>query len=138
MSTDSGTHTDRSDQTVAGLVHDVSELVPKLVRQEVQLAKTELTDKARSAGAGAGLLGGGGVVALFATGVLIAAAVLGLAQAMPTWAAALIVAAVLFVVAGVLLMLGRSRLRRATPPVPEQAMASTAEDVRAVKESARR
>ena len=83
------------DRPTAALVHDVTELVPRLVRQELDLAKAELTEKGKRAGAGAGLLGGSGVVAWFGVAVLVAAAVLGLAEVMPAWAAALIVAAVL-------------------------------------------
>ena len=117
---------------------DFSELVPRLVRQELDLARAELTHKGRRAGEGAGLLGGSGVVGWFALATLVAAAVLGLAEAMPAWAAALVVAAVLLAVAGVMALLGRSRLRKAVPPVPSEAVASTKEDLRAVKESAHR
>ena len=116
----------------------MTELVPRLVRQELDLAKAELSEKGKRAGAGAGLLGGGGVVAWFGVATLVTAAVLGLAEAMPAWAAALVVAAVLLAVAGVMALLGRSQVRKAVPPVPREAVASTKEDVRAVKESAHR
>ena len=129
---------DLKDRSTAALVHDVSELVPRLVRQELDLAKAELTEKGKRAGAGAGLLGGSGVVAWFGVAVLVAAAVLGLAEVMPAWAAALIVAAVLLAVAGVMALLGKSQMQKAVPPVPQEAMASAKDDVRAVKESAQR
>jgi len=129
---------DLKDRPTAELVKDVTELVPRLVRQELDLAKAELSEKGKRAGAGAGLLGGSGVVGWFGVATLVAAAVLGLAEAMPAWAAALIVAAVLLVVAGVMALLGRSQVRRAVPPMPTEAVASTKEDVRAVKESAHR
>jgi membrane protein len=126
------------DRPTGALVHDVTELVPRLVRQELDLAKAELTEKGKRAGAGAGLLGGSGVVAWFGVAVLVAAAVLGLAEVMPAWAAALIVAAVLLAVAGVMALMGRSQVQKAVPPVPQEAVASTKDDVRAVKESAHR
>ena len=129
---------DLRDRPTGELVKDVTELVPRLVRQEFDLAKAELSEKGKRAGAGAGLLGGSGVVGWFGVATLVAAAVLGLAEAMPAWAAALIVAAVLLVVAGVMALLGRSQVRRAVPPMPTEAVASTKEDVRAVKESAHR
>jgi len=129
---------DLRDRPTATLVKDVSELVPRLVRQELDLARTELSEKGKRAGAGAGLLGGSGVVGWFGVATLVAAAVLGLAEAMPAWAAALVVATVLLAVAGVMALLGRSQMRRAVPPVPTEAVASTKEDVRAVKESAHR
>jgi hypothetical protein len=125
-------------KSTAELVRDVTELVPRLVREELNLAKAELSAKGKHAGVGAGLFGGGGLFAFFGLAVLIAAAVLGLAEAVPAWASALIVAAVLLLVAGVLTLVGRSQVRQAVPPLPEQAVDSTKHDVQAVKESARR
>jgi hypothetical protein len=125
-------------KSTAELVRDVTELVPRLVREELNLAKAELTTKGKHAGVGAGLFGGGGLFAFFGLAVLIAAAVLGLAEAVPAWASALIVAAVLLLVAGALALVGRSQVRQAVPPLPEQAVDSTKHDVQAVKESARR
>ena len=126
------------DRSTSELIHQVTELVPRLVREELTLAKTELAEKGKRAGVGAGLFGGGGLMAFYGLAVLIAAAVLGLAEAVPAWAAALIVAAVLLLIAGVLAAVARSEVRRAAPPVPEQAIASTREDVRAVTESVHR
>jgi uncharacterized membrane protein YqjE len=125
-------------KSTADLVRDVTELVPRLVQEEFALAKAELTEKGKHAGVGAGLFGGGGLFAFFGLAVLIAAAVLGLAEAVPAWASALIVAAVLLVIAGVLALVGRSQVRQAVPPVPAMAVDSTKHDVQAVKESARR
>jgi len=125
-------------RSTADLVRDVTELVPRLVHEEIALAKAELTEKGKHAGAGVGLFGGGGLFAFFGIAVLIAAAVLGLAEAVPAWASALIVAAVLLLIAGVLAMVGRSQVRQAVPPVPARAVDSTKQDVQAVKESARR
>ncbi|GLY29986.1 hypothetical protein Kisp02_33510 [Kineosporia sp. NBRC 101731] len=130
--------TPAQDKSAPELVQDITRLVPQLARQEIELAKAELTEKAKHAGIGAGAFGGAGLVALFGTGVLIAAAVLGLAEAMPAWAAALIVAAVLLVVAGVMALIGRRQFQQATPPVPTQAVDSTKHDVEAVKESTHR
>jgi membrane protein len=138
VSTEHGTRTEPEEKSTAELVRDVSELVPRLVREELTLAKTELADKGKHAGVGIGLFGAGGIFAFFGVGVLIAAAVLGLAEAIPAWASALIVGAVLLIIAGVLALVGRSQARQAVPPLPEQAVDSTRQDVQAVKESARR
>lgn len=135
---DVNTPTDPATKSTADLVRDVTELVPRLVHEELALAKAELTDKGKHAGVGVGLFGGGGLFAFFGIAVLIAAAVLGLAEALPAWAAALIVAAVLLVIAGALALVGRSQVRQAVPPVPSRAVDSTKQDVQAVKESARR
>jgi uncharacterized membrane protein YqjE len=144
MSTES-THTRATPSTskstsksTADLVREVTELVPRLVQEELALAKVELTEKGKHAGVGAGLFGGGGLFAFFGLALLLTAAVLGLAEAMPAWAAALIVAAVVLVVAAILVLVGRSQVKRATPPVPTAALDSTKQDVQAVKESARR
>jgi uncharacterized membrane protein YqjE len=120
------------------LVQDLTRLVPQLARQEVELAKAELAEKAKHAGVGIGAFGAAGLVALFGVGVLVAAAVLGLAEALPAWAAALIVAAVLLLVAGVMALVGKKQVQQATPPMPTQAVDSTKQDVEAVKESAHR
>jgi uncharacterized membrane protein YqjE len=125
-------------KSTADLIRDVTELVPRLVQEELALAKAELTEKGKNAGVGVSLFGGGGLFAFFGIAVLIAAAVLGLAEVVPAWAAALIVAAVLLVIAGILALIGRSRVKRAVPPVPAMAVDSTKQDVQAVKESARR
>lgn len=138
-STDAGpAGTDPRNRSTADLIHQVTELVPRLVREELALAKAELARKGKRAGMGAGLAGGGGLLAFFGVAVLVAAAVLGLAEAMPAWAAALVVAAVLLAVAGLLAVLARGQVRRAVPPVPEQALQSTREDVRTVAGSVHR
>jgi uncharacterized membrane protein YqjE len=129
---------DLQDRSVADLVRQVTELVPQLVRAELALAKAELTEKGKRAGFGAGLFGGGGALAFYGLGALVAAAALGLAEVLPGWLATLVVAVLLFLMAGVLALVARSQVRRAVPPVPEQAVQSARLDVEAVKESARR
>jgi Putative Actinobacterial Holin-X, holin superfamily III len=137
-SDDATTRLEPPAKSTAELIRDVSELVPRLVREEVALAKAELVNKGKHAGVGAGLFGGGGLFAFFGIAVLIAAAVLGLAEVVPAWASALIVGVVLLILAGILVLAGRSQVRQAVPPVPEQAVDSTRHDVQAVKESVRR
>jgi uncharacterized membrane protein YqjE len=126
------------DKSTGDLVRDLTRLVPQLAREEVELAKAELAEKGKHAGIGAGLFGAAGITALFGVGVLLAAAVLGLAEVMPAWAAALIVAGAVLLVAGVMALIGRKQVSQASPPVPQKAVESTKRDVRAVKESARR
>jgi uncharacterized membrane protein YqjE len=120
------------------LVKQLSEQVSRLVRDELRLAQLEMTRKGKQAGVGAGLLGGGGLVALYAVGCLLAAAIIGLATAVAAWLAALIVGAVLLLVAAVSALLGKGRLSKATPPVPQQAVDSIKADVEEIKESAHR
>jgi Putative Actinobacterial Holin-X, holin superfamily III len=127
-----------ADVSTGELVRRLSAQLSELFRRELELARTELTAKGKRAGAGAGLAGAGGVVALFGVGALIAAAIAGLATVMPVWLSALIVGVVLLLVAGALALVGRSRLRKAAPPVPEQAVQGVQNDVAAVRNAVHR
>ena len=120
------------------LIGQLTEQISRLVRDEARLAQAEVTQKAKRLGVGAGLFGGAGLFAFFGLAVLIAAAVLALALALPGWLAALIVAVVLFAVAGVLALVGKKDVDKGAPPVPTEAIASTKADIATVKESARR
>ena len=129
--------TSARDETAAELLRDLSDGMTKLVHQEVALAKAELAVKGRRLGEGAGMLGGAAVVALFGVGALVAAAVAGLATAMSTWLAALIVGVVLLAVAGAAALAGKKNVERGTPPLPTQAIDSTKEDAEWLKTQAR-
>ncbi|HYH29702.1 MAG TPA: phage holin family protein [Pseudonocardia sp.] len=124
---------DLSTASTGELVQRLSTQLSELVRRELELARAELTAKGKRAGAGAGLAGAGGVVALFGVGALITAAIAGLATVLSVWLSALIIGVVLLLVAGVLALAGRSQLRHAAPPVPEQAVHGVQEDVATVK-----
>ena len=129
------TSDDPSDKSVGELIRSMSEDLSALVRDEIRLAQAEVSEKAKKAGVGLGAFGGAGVVALYGLGVLIAAAVLGLSNVVSPWRAALIVAVVLFVVAGVAALIGKKELSQAAPPVPTQTIASVKTDVAEIKES---
>lgn len=126
-----------SQASVGELVKQLSEQTSRLARQEVELAKAELGEKGKRAGLGAGMFGAAGFFGLFGFGVLVAAAVLGLATAVAAWLSALIVAAVLAVVAGGLALQGKTKVQQATPPLPEQATESVKEDVQWAKSRAK-
>src|SRR3954469_17895750 len=100
-----------------------------LIRQEMALARAELQEKGKEAGKGADLFGGAGVVGLLAAGALTAAIILVLATFLPEWVAALIVAVVYGAIAAVLALRAKQEIKRATPPVPEQTIETTKEDV---------
>ena len=126
------------DIPTAQLVKQLSEQVSLLVRDEMKLATLEMTGKAKTAARGAGLFGGSGVMALYGTGCLLAAAIIALAGVISPWLAALIVGVALFAVAGIAALAGKGQLKRATPPVPSQAAESVKADVEQIKESAHR
>lgn len=129
-----------ADQPVstADLIHQATEQATRLVRDEIALAKAEMAAKGKQAGVAAGLLGGGGLIALYGVAALLAAAVLGLAEAMPAWLAALLVAIVLLAAAAIMALVGRGRAKRAAPPVPTETMESLRADITEVTERARR
>lgn len=120
------------------LLTRLSTQVSELVRGELELAKTELTAKGKRAGLGAGLAGAGGVVALFGLGAMVAAAIAALALVLPVWLSAVIIGVLLFLVAGVLALAGRSSIKKAVPPVPTRAVEGVQEDVATVKSAVRR
>lgn len=126
-----------ADPSTGELVTKLSELSAQLVRSELQLAQTEMQQKAKRAGVGAGLLGTSGVVALFGFGALVTTAILALDLALPAWLAALIVAVLLFAVAGVAALVGKKQVSEATPLKPEQAIDGVKQDVETVKEARR-
>jgi Putative Actinobacterial Holin-X, holin superfamily III len=125
-----------SEASMADLVKQLSEQTSRLARQEVELAKAELTLKGKRAGIGAGMFGGAATFGLYAIGALVAAAILGLASAVSAWLAALIVAAVLGAITGLLAMQGKTKVQEASPPAPEQATESVKEDVQWAKTQA--
>ena len=127
-----------SDRSVGDLVQQLSQQTAALVRQEMRLAQVELQEKGKRAGIGAGMFGGAGLVALYGVGAVVAAVITLVATAREPWVSALIVGVVLLATAGLLALLGRRQVDRATPPRPERAIESIQHDVEHVKERARR
>lgn len=119
-------------ETTGQLIADATEQIGQLVRQEMALARAELTQSAKKAGTGAGIFGGAGLVALYGVAVLIATAVIALDLVMPLWLAALVVGVVLLAVAGVLALVGKRQVKQATPPV-ERTVHNVKTDIDTVK-----
>jgi uncharacterized membrane protein YqjE len=128
---------DPRDQSLPELLKRLSAETTQLVHQELDLAKVELTQKGRQAGAGAGLFGSAAALALGALGALTACIILALDAALPAWLAALIVAAVYGVIAAVLAVQGRDRVKQVTPLAPEQTIETVKEDVEWAKTQTR-
>ena len=127
---DHGAHGDPRDESIAELVRRLAAETNTLVRQEIELAKAELTEKARIAGKGAGMFGGAGALGLLAAGALTACVIALLATAIDhVWLSALIVAIVYAVIAAPLVLRGRERMREAGTPAPEKTIESVKEDV---------
>ena len=128
-SVDPSSQDDLREQPIGELLKSLSQETTTLVRQELELAKAEMTEKGKKAGIGAGLIGGAGVAALLALGALTACVIALLDTAMATWLAALIVTVVWAAVAAVLGLRGRDRVQDAGPAVPEQTIETVKEDV---------
>jgi uncharacterized membrane protein YqjE len=126
------------ERSTGELVKSLSEQVSVLVRGELKLAQLEMTRKGKRAGMGIGMLGGSGLVALYGLGCLIACVIIAISGVLAAWLAALIVGAVLLAVAGVAALIGKGRLQRVAPPVPQETVSSVKADVEEIKERARR
>lgn len=120
------------------LVKQLSEQVSVLVRDELKLAQLEMRRKSKQAGLGIGMLGGSSLIALYAAGCLLACAVIAISEAVAAWLAALIVGAALLAAAAAVALLGKGRLQKAVPPVPERALDGVKTDVEVVREGVRR
>ena len=123
------TEGDLRERPMGEVARDLTRDLSLLVRQEVELAKAEMSKKGRIAAPGLGMLGGAGVVGLMAAGALTAFAILVLSTFLPDWLAALIVGVVLAVTAYVLAKQGKERVEEAGKPIPEQTIETVKEDV---------
>ncbi len=117
------------DRSTGELLKELSQQTSTLVRQELELAKAEMSEKGKQAGMGAGMFGGAGLFGLLALIALTACFVMALDRAMVDWLAALVVAAAYAAIAGVLALQGRNKVREAAPAVPEQTVETVKEDV---------
>jgi uncharacterized membrane protein YqjE len=120
-------------QTLGALVHQLSQQIPELIRSEIRLAQAEVAQKGKRAGVGIGMFSIAGLLAFFALAALVTTAILGLANVVDAWLAALIVAVVLLVAAAVAGLLGKNKVTEATPAAPERAIAGIKEDIATVK-----
>jgi len=120
-------------QSLVGLFRQIPTQVSRLVRDEVRAAQAELTAKLKDAGLGAGLLAAAAVMGLYALGVFIATAIIALSNVVAPWLAALIVAVLLLLIAGILAFLGLRKLKTGVPPVPTDSIESVKADIRTVK-----
>jgi hypothetical protein len=122
------------ERSLGELFGDLARDTGTLVRQEVDLARTEMTQKASRAARDLGFLAVGGLVVYAGFLGLLAAAALGLVAAgLDAWVAALIVGVVVAVVGAVLVQRGLSALKR-EELAPRQTVETLKEDARWAKE----
>lgn len=125
------------DLSTVQLIERLQQQTTTLVKTEIRDALDEVKTKGTRFGIGAGISGGGTLLILFGLGALVAAAIIGLANAVPAWLAALIVGLVLLVVGGLAAFMGAKRAQAAIPPAPERTVQSVQADIDTVKEHLR-
>jgi len=128
---------DLREEPFSDLVKQVSEEASTLVRNEIKLAKAEMSEKAKEVGIGAGMFGGAGYLTHLASIGLMLSLIFALSTAMPAWLAALIVTIVFVAVAGALALAGKKRIKNAGPPIPEETIESVKQTIETVKEEAK-
>jgi Flp pilus assembly protein TadB len=122
-----------ADASMGELMSQLSSQTSRLVRDEMRLAQKEFQEAAKHAGIGAGLFSVAGLLAFFGFATLITAAIAGLAVVLPVWAAALIIAVVLFAVAGIAALLSKKQVDEVSPP--RQTIESIKKDIDEVKDA---
>ncbi|WP_411111580.1 phage holin family protein [Streptomyces sp. c-19] len=131
-------HGSSTEESVGALVSRASQQISELVREEMRLARAEMTQKGKRFGVGGGLFGGAGLVGFLAAQALVGAMIAALALLLPVWASALIIAALLATVAAVMAAAGKKQIAKGGTPAPEQAIDSVKADVAEIKEAAHR
>ena len=126
------------EHSTGELVKMMSEQISMLIRDELKLAQLEMTSKGKQAALGAGMFGASGMVAVYGVGCVLACVIIALSGVVAAWLAALIVGAALLACAACVALVGKQRLQRATPPVPEETVASVKADVDEIRERAHR
>jgi hypothetical protein len=124
----------QEDHSLSELLQRLGDQASCLARQEVELAKAEMSAKGKQVAFGVGAFSASGLLALLALGALTAAAILALATGMDGWLAALIVGVAYLLLAGVAALVGKAKVEKAAPPVPERTLASVKTDIDATKE----
>ncbi len=118
---------ERDDRSLGELIAELSRETVTLVRQEVQLAKTEMSQKASRVGKNVGFLVVGGVVAYTGLLAIVAAVIIALGNAIPLWLSALVVGLVIAAVGGLLVVKGANTLRQ-EDPTPQETIETLKED----------
>ncbi|HEY0736436.1 MAG TPA: phage holin family protein [Herpetosiphonaceae bacterium] len=120
-------------RSLGELFSELANETTTLVRQEIQLVRTEMTQKATQAGKDVGMIGAGGALAYAGLLALIAALIIGLGELIPLWLSALIVGLVVVGIGYMLIQRGLTALKQIDPK-PQQTIQSLQEDKEWVKE----
>jgi Flp pilus assembly protein TadB len=121
-----------NNRSIADVLQDIVANVQTIIRSEVRLAKTEITEEATKASRAAGMLAGGAVAGLFTIWLLLLTILFALAIVIPMWSAALLLLIIMCVITAVLLSAGKKRFK-AVHATPEKTIESVKENVEWVK-----
>jgi len=128
----SGEREKRQD-SVAELVKELTRDISELVRQEIELARAEMTEKGKKAGLGVGMFGGAALLGMAVVGGSMATVIILLDLALPLWFASLVTTLLYAAAASVLAMRGRDELKETGVPIPERTKQSVKEDIQWAK-----
>ncbi len=123
----------RSERPLGELFTELARETGTLVRQEVQLAKTEMTGKAATASRSIGLIAAGGALAHAGVLAILAAVIAGLGSVIPIWAAALLVGSLVSITGYTFIQKGIGSLRE-VDPLPKQTIQTLRDDKAWAKE----
>ena len=124
---------EKRQQSVPELVKELTRDISELVRQEIELARVEMTEKGRKAGLGVGMFGGAAVFGMAVVGGSMATIIILLDLARPLWLASLITTVLYAAAAAVLALRGRDELKETGTPIPERTKQSVKEDIQWAK-----
>ena len=124
-----------AEASTGQLIAQATDDISTLIRNEIQLAKQDLATSGKRIGIGAGMFGVAGTLGLYGLGALVAAGILGIAEQLDAWLAALIVGGGLFVLAGLAALVGKMKVSRVAEP-PRERVESVKADVAAVRPGA--
>lgn len=127
---------ERDQRSLGELFQELSQETTTLIRQEVNLAKTEMTEKATQAGKDAGFVAAGGAVAYAGFIVVLGGLAILVGQLLPLWLATLLVGIVVVAIGGALIMKGKNDLQSMSA-APQQTMETLKEDKEWAKEQTR-
>jgi len=119
--------------SIGELVARISDQFSRILRGELELIQMKAAEKAKKVGTGVAMFAVAAFLGFFAFALLLTAAVLGLAEALPAWLSALIVAVVLLIIAGIVALVGKKMLQSGEAPSVEETKANLKADIDAVK-----
>lgn len=122
-----------AESAVGGAAKQVAEHASTIAKLELELAGLELKKKASSIGVGVGFALGAALFAFFMVGFVFATLAAALATFLATWLALLIVTLFLCLLAVVCALIGKNRIQKGSPPVPEQAIREAKLTAEAIK-----